>query len=374
MPREQSDTATSAIRDREVDDPSTSQGRPSNKDRGLQMGEPGLVKQQPSPTSKKSTPKPFKGFNPVCRRAKRPIVYLLDEFLSLQGSINEEGRFSDYPDPVRKTFKATFDANIALLRLFQIKRVRNIEALPRLLGSGDIVLGFVHAPPYHVDRSSASLDGPLRIRALDDEMDRLFDRFWKAVEDQWKAVANLNTSPLPSRPRLVRKAEENVGSSLFHREEVTVDLKQGGSRKAYYSIMAGAIDIAFPASRALGLFKESKVHEEKMEILRKGRTEQFGPKAVAKVGAKEGGVDYLKGVGRSLAYTLLHEFWHCAEYRGDHPYPANNKTIESEIPVRADKSGVVFQKTAIKRMKKKYDETWCRYIKGGRIGIGELKP
>lgn len=319
-------------------------------------------------------------FSASCVGAAKPRIYLVHQFLAGQGSLY------DYPFGVLDSFDKTFDRNMDVLRrrssqdssssraprLFDVVRVRDLKGVPKFLGSGDVVLGFTRFPPYEVSQLQDELVGPQAAtptgsyNPISAAIDSLADRFWNAIVAQWKSKAS-NSPPVRGKRET---AIPQVGISVSRLEPDRLVLRSGGSAEVYYGYRLGIVDTAFPAAAALTAWDNSEVRHKRLQTL---SAKDFSPAAVREAaGATPRGASYLAIVGRGLAYNLLHEFWHVAERRADHPYPFSFRTIENEKGTLPGVEGIVFQPAAVENILKDYEKTWCAYLNVHRIGLGEV--
>lgn len=314
---------------------------------------------------------------------KKPTIFLVDEFFT---GIT---RFSEYPPEAREAFQSTFAGNIDRLKistansapsLFRIEAKTNLDQLPAFLGSGDVVLGFAHLPPYAVNTIVSDLEIP-PVSLVPRVLNRVVERFILKFESQLRIVTNL-TIP-EGRLRPIPPAADNSGMSDFGRTVQTITTKDGKAHKIYFSVKIGVIDVGFPTAQAVQVWPERKIQDKILKVLSqpgKGDDLNFSPKAVASVPININSQDnkesrhlkeYFQAVGRGLAYNLLHEFWHTAEEAPGHPYGLGNGIIEGTPS--CTKPGLVFQNAALQNMLANYEKTWCKFIQEGRVGMGDLK-
>jgi len=261
--------------------------------------------------------------------------------------------------------------------LFKIENKPNLAQVPTFLGSGDVVLGFVHLPPYSIEDDELTVPPVSLINRV---MDKVFDRFQTKIDSQLKAVGNEKTS-VP-KLRQPSPSDGKVGLSSFIHQAQTVKTKKDKDQKVFYSIRIGIVDVGFAGGDAVAVWPEEKIRRKVLKLLSQVKNPDvgFGPQAVAFVrqnlnsqDIKEIGrlKDYLQAVGRELAYDLLHEFWHAAELTGEHPYEGGNIHIEGTPS--GTKPDLVFQPKAIQNILASYEKTWCKDIEEGRISVGDLK-
>ncbi len=108
----------------------------------------------------------------------KPTIFLVDEFLEGKGKLTE------YPSEAIQSFNTAFKKNMDLLisgpnqSLFKIENKPNLAQVPTFLGSGDVVLGFVHLPPYSIEDDELTVPPVSLINRV---MDKVFDRFQKKL-------------------------------------------------------------------------------------------------------------------------------------------------------------------------------------------------
>jgi hypothetical protein len=330
---------------------------------------------------------------------KRPVIFLVEKFL------NTAGNLAEYPDETKKSFDENFKRNIDLLKanpnlpLFTIQRTPTLDQVRDFLGAGDIVLGFVHLPPYQLvkgeevavkdketgEKIRKTLLTEIERRpsgALEKEKDSLVNRFFKKIESRLNAASDPQHPPKIKPPRITQPGEDvGIGIGVAIHGALQVKLKKGDEKKVFFSIRVGIIDVGFPASQSVEVWADPQIRDKILKILATPEKSGFGPQTVSLVKQKvnpnnkreiDGLNDYLKSVGRGLAYNLLHEFWHAAQRTEDHPFERGDAHIEG-TPSPSKRNPLAFQNAAISEMLTDYENTWCKYIKEGRVGVGDLQ-
>jgi hypothetical protein len=341
----------------------------------------------------------------------KPSVFLVNKFLLGQNNEQKEGSLSEYPEETRQSFEHTFKTNLSLFMLktantpsskdspllFEFRPVDDIVSVPHFLGAGDIVLAFVFFPSlYQIDADADTLKAGISDivkKALDD----LSGRFKADISSQWQKVVD-PAYRLPKDPSTVPGETgtfSEVGQSLSTQYSSSIKLRKGGKvQKMFYSYKVGVVDVGHPAADSVFVWANTKDRKQMLSILgqpevttdpKKTKPIAFGPKAVARVasmaGDKKG--EYLKSVGRGLAYNLLHEFWHVTSNISDHPVQGNiyieaapSPTLprpDTEKKNKKAKDVLTLTDVSIKKIRTNYQNGWCKYIIDERKGIGDIK-
>jgi hypothetical protein len=326
------------------------------------------------------------GFAPGCVSGPKPKVFLIDTFIN--AGDDPTRKLSAYPAETRQAFDREFMANLALLPLrkatdgpkkqvpplFEVTTIPNLDGVPKLLGAGDVVLGFAYFPPY--DAEQMAEDTPVPTPQLAAEMQKLVRALWQAMTEAWAKVA-IDPKGHPGLPKPEGPPAGDSGLSTFFFPLIdNVKLKTGKQQKLYWSLRLGLVDVGWPASDALRVETLERKRVVLQQVLGQPDDEAqgFGPKAVAAVAEASDGLRerYLEVVGKGLAYTALHEFWHVAAGGAKHPARGGSEIIESSP--RPTGPNLRFQQASIDAIVKHYESTWCKAITDGRRKIGETSP
>jgi len=146
---------------------------------------------------------------------------------------------------------------------------------------------------------------------------------------QWKSVADPAYKPLAIGGGDREIADSGQSSHTVFPFEIRP--KTGPKQKSYFSMRIGLVDAGMAAAEAVLTFAPTATQRQALEVMANQMkdSDAFGPiavKAAAEVNAK-GKDEFLRTVGRALAYAVLHEFWHVTGRQGDHPYGGGNDRI-----------------------------------------------
>src|SRR5215210_5992802 len=229
-------------------------------------------------------------FAKECVKAKtKPRLFLVNKFLLGKNKDQKEGNLSEYPEETKQSFDYTFKSNLSLFKLktakdpsskdspslFEFRTVEDFAGVPRFLGAGDIVLGFVHFPStYQIDEAADTLKAGLSNhvrKALDD----LIERFRGDMVTQWKKVVD----PAYSLPKDSSTAPgetgtfSELGQSISSQYENSIKLKKEGKmQKIFYSYRLGLIDVGHPAADSVFVWPNTKDRKKMLIILSQPET------------------------------------------------------------------------------------------------------
>ncbi len=313
-------------------------------------------------------------FSPDCIRSQsKPVVFLLNSFLKTP-NIGNTGDFSAYPPDVKDSFNQVINKSFSLLfmrdsqdaqsrrgvPLFEIRRINSLSDVPTILNVGDIVAGFDHTPPYEV----ASIDNSITYPPASDEarISRfVLERFKKSFREKFEQ--KFSTKLLPSSNEKIEEAGDMGGFSdgSFFKFEAT--RRTGGAFKGYFHEAVSIVNIASPAIESLYVYTDKSIIEKAKKILKEGQFDIPSVKKVADSCGVSKKIEYLKAVGRGLAYSLLHEFWHNATGESQHPSGSGGMIERGPHPRFMDpkepSQPMSLLENSVNKIITRYEKNWC---------------
>lgn len=346
-------------------------------------------------------------FSPQCRES-RPTLYIVKSFVRNGGTeivFSKKGRpssksdvkpepkiahsLSYLPKEVLDVFKKTITRNMELILfrtantpkdkgtpLFIQREVEVIEDLPKQLGPGDIIVCFTSFPSeYLFVETIREFVSQAQGRDLAREYDAVFNRYWHFFLGRWDALS----APGSSKPQLgsVQPPGDPEGIGGGAVLPLRLSLKRGSTEQTYFACRVALVEFARAVDDAINVQPNPKRCAEfrKKLVSTPEENDRFGPHAVAALLRTLVGDEkqkLLECIGRALAYTALHEVWHAALLRGDHPEIEKRKeAIEAEpSPSRPN---LVFRPETIGQLNEKYQETWCKIVRDRRRDIVDIQ-
>jgi hypothetical protein len=330
-------------------------------------------------------------FAPQCINAStKPVLYLVD---SLVGTDDRTAsKLSDFPQLVLTSFDTTLDATLQLMimrkiqqppttlgtPLFVKKRVTSLADIPSVVNIGDIVVLYDYTPPYNLATGGVIAWPPVSEENKIVSLQK--DRAYKVFQTRFNAKA-LDTK-FKDQPLSKREEVGDAGGASTHQlMKGRAQFKSGGKKRWYHWAAFGVVNIAGPITKALYTFKKAQEPTQPLlDLLTKGN---FGVEAVKTISDRRGVTtnEYLKAVGRGLAYVTLHEFWHMTDPTSTPENPHSRGEGNLIIEGSADASDVHKQDTAlpltlmpesVTSILKFYNDEWCGNLKDGGLNANQF--
>jgi hypothetical protein len=240
--------------------------------------------------------------------------------------------------------------------LFRMDTALGWDRLPKLFGTGDILVVFFERPPYVIERDSLSYDGSLQPDLMRQAAEKTFSKLVSNQRERWQ---QLSADPFPE-PGELNGGDDAMGKGYMVLWNAPVTLRKGGARKVSLAVRLAVIDAGQACGNALDWYSDQSRRAEAIgKFPRDGMGYQLGPPTVQ---AQE--EEFQSAVGRLLAYMVLHEICHCTGQRGHPTGLEEHSTIELS-PVDPRKTKIGLLDSTITRILRHYETEWCQPRHGG---------